>query len=133
MNTTGLGSSIALASSPPASAAVLGITTLSPGMWVSHASSDCECCAPPRVPAPPWVRSTIGTVSCPPDMKCALAAWFTTWSRARVMKSMNMISRIGRMPDCAAPIATPAIALSEIGVLITRSVPNSSARPAVVV
>ena len=37
------------------------------------------------------------------------------------MKSMNMISSTGRMPDCAAPIATPVMAASLIGVLITRS------------
>ena len=49
------------------------------------------------------------------------------------MKSMNMISSTGRMPDCAAPIATPVMAASLIGVLITRAVPNSSARPAVAV
>ena len=49
------------------------------------------------------------------------------------MKSMNMISSTGRRPDCAAPIATPQIADSLIGVLRTRSVPNSSASPAVAV
>ena len=47
-NTTGLGSAIALRSSPAASAALLGITTFSPGMWVSHASRLCECWAPLR-------------------------------------------------------------------------------------
>ncbi len=49
------------------------------------------------------------------------------------MKSMNMISSTGRIPDCAAPIATPVIAASLIGVLSTRALPNSSARPAVAV
>ena len=49
------------------------------------------------------------------------------------MKSMNMISSTGRRPDWAAPIATPVIAASLIGVLRTRSVPNSSASPAVAV
>ena len=44
-NTTGLGSAIAAASRPPASAALDGITTLSPGTWVSHASRLCECWA----------------------------------------------------------------------------------------
>ena len=48
------------------------------------------------------------------------------------MKSMNMTSRTGRRPDCAAPIATPQIAPSLIGVFSTRSAPNSSASPAVV-
>ena len=133
MKTTGFGSAIALASSPAASAGRLGITTLRPGTCVSQLSRLCECCAAPRWPAPPCVRSTSGTVSWPPDMKCAFAAPFTSWSSASVMKSMNMISSTGRMPDCAAPIATPVIAASLIGVLITRAVPNSSARPAVAV
>ena len=100
---------------------------------MSQLSRLCECCAAPRWPAPPCVRSTSGTVSWPPDMKCALAAALTSWSSASVMKSMNMISSTGRSPDCAAPIATPVIAASLIGVLITRSAPNSSARPAVAV
>ncbi len=100
---------------------------------MSQLSRLCECCAAPRWPAPPWVRSTIGTVSWPPDMKCAFAAPLTSWSSASVMKSMNMISSTGRMPDCAAPIATPVIAASLIGVLITRAAPNSSASPAVAV
>ena len=101
-------------------------------MWVSQLSRLCECWAPQRRPAPPCVRSTSGTDSCPPDIACALAAWLTSWSSASVTKSMNITSMIGRMPDCAAPIATPQIALSEIGVFSTRSVPNSSASPAVV-
>ncbi len=64
-------------------------------------------------------------------MKCAFAAWLTSWSSASVTKSTNMISTTGRSPDCAAPIATPQIAASLIGVLRTRSGPNSSASPAV--
>ena len=65
---------------------------------MSQLSRLCECCAPPRWPAPPCVRSTSGTVSWPPDMKCAFAAPLTSWSSASVMKSMNMISSTGRMP-----------------------------------
>ena len=72
-------------------------------------------------------------MSWPPDMKCAFAAALTSWSSASVMKSMNMISSTGRSPDWAAPTATPVIAASLIGVLSTRSVPNSSASPAVAV
>ena len=109
------------------------MTTFRPGTCVSQLSRLCECCAAPRWPAPPCVRSTSGTVSWPPDMKCAFAAALTSWSSASVMKSTNMISSTGRMPDCAAPIATPVIAASLIGVLITRAVPNSSASPAVAV
>ena len=132
-NTTGLGSAMAAASRPAASTARLGMTTLRPGTCVSQASRLCECCAAPRCPAPPCVRSTSGTVSWPPDMKCALAAAFTSWSRASVTKSTNMISSTGSNPDWAAPIATPVIAASLIGVSITRLVPNASARPAVAV
>src|ERR1700749_4533020 len=47
------------------------------------------------------------------------------------MKSSYMISATGRMPCSAAPIAAPASAISEIGVLRTRSGPNSASRPCV--
>jgi hypothetical protein len=40
-----------------------------------------------------------------------------------------MISATGRIPCTAAPIAAPAIAISEIGELRTRSGPNSSSIP----
>ena len=42
-----------------------------------------------------------------------------------------MISTTGRMPCIAAPMPAPTIAISEIGVLRTRSAPNSSSRPCV--
>src|SRR3712207_5053808 len=42
-----------------------------------------------------------------------------------------MISTTGRIPCIAAPIPAPAIAISEIGVLRTRSGPNSWTRPCV--
>ena len=42
-----------------------------------------------------------------------------------------MISTTGRMPAIAAPIPAPTIAISEIGVLRTRSGPNSSSSPCV--
>src|SRR4051812_45368538 len=42
-----------------------------------------------------------------------------------------MISTTGRMPAIAAPMPAPTIAISEIGVLRTRSLPNSSRRPCV--
>src|SRR5437762_1197691 len=47
------------------------------------------------------------------------------------MKSSYMISAIGRIPCIAAPIAAPASAISEIGVLRTRSGPNSASMPCV--
>src|SRR6516162_321185 len=40
-----------------------------------------------------------------------------------------MISTTGRMPCIAAPMPAPTIAISEIGVLRTRSGPNSSTSP----
>ena len=43
-----------------------------------------------------------------------------------------MISATGRIPVIAAPIATPRIACSEMGVSQIRSRPNSSNNPAVV-
>src|SRR4051812_12555147 len=42
-----------------------------------------------------------------------------------------MISTTGRIPAIAAPMPAPTIAISEIGVLRTRSGPNSSSRPCV--
>src|SRR4051795_4605890 len=42
-----------------------------------------------------------------------------------------MISTTGRIPCIAAPMPAPTIAISEIGVLRTRSVPNSSYNPCV--
>ena len=53
-------------------------------------------------------------------------------SQQTAKKSANMISAIGRIPVIAAPIAAPRIACSEIGVSRTRTGPNSSSRPAVV-
>src|SRR5262249_19412565 len=50
---------------------------------------------------------------------------------ARVVKSSYMISTTGRIPCMAAPIPAPTIAISEIGVLRTRSPPNSSYSPCV--
>src|SRR3954454_23884677 len=100
-------------------------------MCTNHASSCCACCAPGDQPAPPCVRKTTGTVSCPPDMYRIFAAWFTTCSEASVMKSSYMISATGRRPCIAAPIAVPASAISEIGVLRTRAGPNSSSIPCV--
>src|SRR6516165_10795144 len=47
----------------------------------------------------------------------------------RVTKSPNMMSTTGRRPVMAAPTARPVNPASEIGVSITRSVPNSSTRP----
>ena len=43
---------------------------------------------------------------------------------------MNISSATGRMPAIAAPTGEPMIADSEIGVSMTRSVPNRSTRPA---
>src|SRR5438876_1716419 len=48
-------------------------------------------------------------------------------------KSPYWTSAIGRMPVIAAPMATPAMPASEIGVSRMRSCPNSSARPSVTV
>src|SRR5271166_5164275 len=47
----------------------------------------------------------------------------------RPTKSPNIMSTTGRMPAIAAPTAIPVKPASEIGVSITRLVPNSSTRP----
>src|SRR5579862_591064 len=59
------------------------------------------------------------------------AAWLPSCSIEIVRKSSYMISTTGRIPCIAAPIPAPTIAISEIGVLRTRSAPNSSSRPCV--
>src|SRR6266536_1941859 len=116
---------------PRTSVGVDANTTFNPGMCTNHASSCCACCAPGDQPLPPCVRNVTGTVTCPPDMYRCFAAWLTTCSAASVRKSSYMISATGRMPWSAAPIAAPASAISEIGVLRTRSRPNSSSIPCV--
>src|SRR5450631_734335 len=47
-----------------------------------------------------------------------------------VMKSPNMMSTTGRRPVMAAPTASPVKPASDIGVSSTRSLPNSSSKPA---
>src|ERR1700685_1526766 len=47
----------------------------------------------------------------------------------KVRKSPNMISTTGRIPVIAAPTATPVNPASEMGVSMTRSLPNSSTSP----
>ena len=69
------------------------------------------------------VRKVRGMLSRPADMKRALAAWLTSWSRAMLMKSMIITSATGRSPAAAAPTAAPTMAASEMGVSRTRSVP----------
>ena len=115
---------MAESSRPLASAAVAGITTLSPGTWANHASRLCECWAAAPVPDPVGARSTIGTVAAPPSMKWIFAAWLTIWSIAWLVKSENWISTIGRMPASAAPTAAPTMPSSEIGVSRIRSAPK---------
>jgi hypothetical protein len=56
----------------------------------------------------------------------------TIWSKAQAMKSANCISTTGRCPTNAAPAAAPTIADSAMGVSITRSAPNFSRNPSVI-
>src|SRR4029077_5579230 len=56
-------------------------------------------------------------------------AWFTIWSMISVRKSPNMISTTGLRPVIAAPTPIPVKPGSEMGVSITRSLPNSSTNP----
>src|SRR2546422_1758188 len=69
MKTTGFSSRIALLMSPLASCGVAGATTFKPGTWQNHASRLCECWAANWCAAEPGPRITIGTQSCPPDMR----------------------------------------------------------------
>ena len=62
----------------------------------------------------------------------ALAAKFTIWSKAHAMKSANWNSTTGRRPSMAAAVAAPTNPLSLIGVSMTRSAPNSSMNPRVI-
>ena len=61
-----------------------------------------------------------------------LAIWFATMSQQTAKKSLNISSAMGRRPFIAAPIAAPMIACSLIGVSRTRSGPNRSSSPSVV-
>ena len=120
------------ASRPAASAAVLGITTLSPGTCVSHASRLCECCA----------RAALAGAALRPQHE--RHGELTAGHEVRLRRLVDELVERERdevdehdlddraaAPDCAAPIAMPQIAASLIGVLRTRSAPNSSASPAV--
>src|SRR5579885_1918964 len=78
--------------------------------------------------APDGPRITIGTGM--PTRQYIFEAILMIWSKPQVIKSINCISAIGRMPIKAAPTAEPIIAASAIGVSMTRSGPNSSNRPA---
>ena len=55
-------------SSPLASAGVAGAMVLRPGMWQTNASRLWEWCAAAPMPAPMAVRTTIGQLTCPPNM-----------------------------------------------------------------
>ncbi len=126
---TGLSSRTAETIIPLASAGVAGMTTLSPGVWASHASRLWECCAAAPSPAPAAVVMVSGTLTDPPYMNFILAAWLTTWSMQTPRKSMNIRSHTGRRPRAAAPTPRPTIAASEMGVSTTRRGPNSESNP----
>ena len=59
---------MALLSRPLASCGVDGTTSLRPGVWSSHASTLLEWWAAAELMAPSGIRSTIGTLHCPPNM-----------------------------------------------------------------
>ena len=126
---TGSGSRRAASTNPRASAATAGATILIPGMCASQPSRLCECWAASWRPPPVAMRTTSGTLSCPPDMCRRVAALLTIWSRASRLKLTVMISTMGRMPPSAAPMPAPRNVFSDSGVSRTRSGPNSSSRP----
>ena len=57
---TGSSSRTAAAISPIMSIGLEGATTFRPGIIIAQFSTDCECCAPKREPAPLPVRTTSG-------------------------------------------------------------------------
>jgi len=107
-----------------------GATTFSPGTAMAQFSTDCECWAPKRSPAPLAQRTTSGSVSWPSDMYLLLAISLAIRSQQTAKKSLNMISAMGRRPVIAAPIAA-----AEDGLLADRGVadpprpPNCSSSP----
>src|SRR5260370_39658501 len=113
---------------PLASYVVDGTTTLMPGLWKNQASGLLEWNGPPFVPPPEGQRITIGTGI--PTRQYILEAILIIWSKPQVIKSINCISAIGRMPIITEPTADPIIAASDMGVSITRSGPNSASKPA---
>ena len=121
MNSTGSSSRIDDLSSPLASAALEGMTTLSPGTALYQASKFCECWAPFGPPAPHIVRIVSGIDA--PEKYRNFAAWLTIWSIAIIAKSKNMISTIGRRPTAPLPTPSPTSTASLIGVSRTRSSP----------
>jgi hypothetical protein len=131
-NRTGSGSRTAAASSPMTSRGFDGATTFRPGTAIAQFSTDCECWAPKRSPAPLAQRTTSGSASWPSDMYLILAISLAIRSQQTAKKSLNMISAIGRRPVIAAPTAAPRMACSLIGVSRTRSGPNCSSKPGVV-
>src|SRR5215831_6165152 len=108
-----------------------GATTFSPGTAMAQFSTDCECWAPNRSPAPLAQRTTSGSSSWPSDMYRLLAISLAIRSQHTAKKSLNMISATGRRPVMAAPMAAPRMACSLMGVSRTRCGPNSSSRPTV--
>ena len=112
-----------------ASAGVDGATTLSPGTWQNQASTFCEWNGPAPSPPPIGSRTTSGTAA--PHRYRVVATLLTSWLKPQDTKSPNCISSTGRNPSSASPSAAPTAPDSMIGVLRTRSVPNSAARPSV--
>ena len=98
-----------------------GYTTFRPGMWHRIASRLWLCWAAADRPPPPAVVMVSGTVAEPPNMYLIFAAWFTIWSMATQMKSMNIRSTIGRRPVTASP--TPE---ADDGLLADRRVDDAS-------
>ncbi len=113
---TGSGSASAAGNIHRASSIVAGVSTLIPGMCAYHPSRLCECCAANWRPPPVAMRTTSGTLNCPPDMCRNVAALFRIWSNASRLKLTVITSTIGRIPPKAAPIPAPTNVDSDSGV-----------------
>ena len=98
---------------------------------MNRLSTQLECSAPAPWEEPAAERMTMGTLCFSPWRKRQLATqWKISW-KATLEKSAYISSTQGRRPASAAPKPTPMMAVSEMGVLWTRKLPNFYSRPRV--
>lgn len=131
-NVTGSFSLIALTSRPYASVGVAGSTVLTP-QCANMLYGWSECCPPQpgRQPAA-GSRNVTGTLACPPVITDTLFAWLAICSNTSSKRNGIWYSTTGRRPASAAPSAKSVNPCSDSGVSTTRSGPNRSSSPVVV-
>ena len=82
-----------------------GAVLIDPAAHGGHAETDLAMLL--LFTAPHIARITTGVSALPPNMYLNLAAWLKIWSKHTPMKSTNISSATGRMPQAAAPMAAP--------------------------